>query len=598
MNDKIAYDKLLRNLRIIDDRMTRAGHRLGLDPYRTDYDVVTDEVMSQNLVYVAMPVNYSHWRYGKQAQQSRAGHVFEVVINSDPSVCYLGLGNDITMQALVIAHAKWGHVDFFKNNRLFSETGAQDVLQRFRDNKDFIQSLVEHPDWRWEGVETYLDAAHALEHQIGWLPTLPGEREKIEQEFRESLMEELRQLKSQYEMENIDSNKASIARDIKELENRLKCHPLTPTSDILGFLADPANTQHLPKEARRILMIVREQGRYFQPQGRTKFMNEGWATLFEREVMIQPEVALPFNMHFDGAKYWAMFDRSPINWYFDPYGLGEQVWHWIDMKYGYDEEPAVVRYKDLSWDPVEGVLTEGKSWKKKTIIPRNRDKMFQVRRDYDDNRFLEEFISKEFFEHLNLQTLAWMRGNKDRIGLMEHINNQLRKTGWGPQYVFETLPETLEGLMNVVQIWMNAAQQSANWQQQIGTPAFPVHPQTLQEMAQVLQIVGAYDEDWHAMRRQLVQRTGYNSVPFIELVDTGRHTDGVWTLRHVYNPDFGPLLQSEARETLRYFRLLCGGPCRLLTMEQREDSTGRPLGDPAPFVYFTEDGDTVKEQFV
>jgi spore cortex formation protein SpoVR/YcgB (stage V sporulation) len=117
-------------------------------------------------------------------------------------------------------------------------------------------------------------------------------------------------------------------------------------------------------------------------------------------------------------------------------------------------------------------------------------------------------------------------------------------------------------------------------------------------MAQVLQIVGAYDEDWHAMRKQLVMRTGYNSVPFIELVDTGRHTDGVWTLRHVYNPDFGPLLQSEARETLRYFRLLCGGPCRLLTMEQREDQFGRPIGNPAPFVYFTEDGDTVKEQFV
>ena len=67
---------------------------------------------------------------------------------------------------------------------------------------------------------------------------------------------------------------------------------------------------------------------------------------------------------------------------------------------------------------------------------------------------------------------------------------------------------------------------------------------------------------------------------------------------YVYNPDFGPLLQSECRETIRYFRLLCGGPVRLLTMEQREDRFGRPLGDPVPYVYFTEDGDTVKEWFV
>jgi spore cortex formation protein SpoVR/YcgB (stage V sporulation) len=152
--------------------------------------------------------------------------------------------------------------------------------------------------------------------------------------------------------------------------------------------------------------------------------------------------------------------------------------------------------------------------------------------------------------------------------------------------------------MELVQKWTNAAQQSERWQQFQGTPAFPVHPQTLQEMATILQIVAGFDEDWHGMRKQLIQRTGYNSVPYIELVDTGRHTDGVWTLRHVYNPDFGPLLQSEARETIRYFRLLCGGPVRLLTMEQRVDRFGRETGDPVPYEYFTEDGDTVKERFV
>jgi len=593
----IEYEKLIRNLKILDERIGKAGRRLGLDPYVTDHYLVNDSQMSQNLVYVAMPVHYSHWRYGKQAQQSRMGHVYEVVINSNPSFCYLGTTNDLRLQALVIAHAKWGHVDFFKNNTTFKETGAEDVLQRFRANADFINALYEHPDWRREGVELYLDAAHALEHHVGWVPTLPGERDHDEAALRESLMADLREMRSRYELTNVEMDRKSLEKDITDLENRLKCHPLTPTADLLGFLADPANTQHLPKEARQMLMIVREQGRYFQPQGRTKFMNEGWATLFERDVLIQPEVSLPFTMHFDLAKDWAMFDRTPTNWYFDPYGLGEQVWRWIDEKWGFDEGEETVKFRELDHDESTGELKEGK-WKTKKIVKRNRDKMFEVRRNYDDNRFLEEFISKDFFEHLNLQALAWMRGNKNRVGLMEHINGMLKKMGWGAQYIFDPLPDTLAGLMNVVQTWQNAAQNAANWSAGIGTPGFPVSPETLQQMATVLQIVAGFDEDWHGMRKQLIQRTGYNSLPYIELVDTGRHTDGVWTLRHVYNPDFGPLLQSEARETIRYFRLLCGGPVRLLTMEVREDRFGRPMGDPVPFIYFTEDGDTVKEWFV
>ncbi|MBY0359908.1 MAG: SpoVR family protein [Candidatus Obscuribacterales bacterium] len=592
------YDKLTKNLKVLDPRITAAGQRMGLDPYTTDYLLVTDEQMNQNLVYVAMPVHYRHWRYGKYAQQERGGHVFEVVLNTDPSFCYLGTTNDIMMQALVIAHAKWGHVDFFKNNKLFKETGAKDILQRMRGNADFVQSLIDHPDWRWEGVELYLDAAHALEHHTGWLPTMDGEAERIENELRQKLMGDLRQMKSRYSLTNVDADKKEIEKEIFELENRLKCHPLNPTTDLLKFVADPENTQHLPPEARRLIMIVHEQSRYFQPQGRTKFMNEGWATYWEREVLVQPELGLPFNMHFPLSKYWAMFDTRPVNLYFDPYALGEAVWLWIDKKHGFDEGEVTVSYKPLILDEETGELSDSKKSRKSTVTKRNRDKMFEVRRNYDDNRFLSEFMDKDFLEHINLRCLAWMRGTGEsqgmKVGLLELINNLLKRQGWGPNVTYEAMPETLSGLMDVIQNWMNMA----NWTSRAGLPPFPVNPGTLQEMAQILQVIEAYDADWQSLRRQLVLRTGYNSVPHVELADSGRHTDGVWTLRHKYDEDFGPLLQSEARETLRYFRLLCGGPCRLLTKEQRYDWWGRPYGDPVDFAYFTEDGDTIKEIYL
>lgn len=596
------YDKLIRNINLLDPRITAAGQRMGLDPYTTDYLLVTDEQMNQNLVYVAMPVHYNHWRYGKYAQQPRGGHVFEVVLNTDPSFCYLGTTNDIMMQALVIAHAKWGHVDFFKNNRLFRETGAKDILQRLRDNADFVKNLAENPDWGWQAVELYLDAAHALEHHVGWLPTQDAEREHDERKLRDELMLKLRQLKSEYGLTNVVADRKALERDIVELENRLKCHPLTPTTDILGFLADPDNTSHLPREARRLLQIVREQARYFQPQGRTKFMNEGWATYWERDVLIQPELGLPFNMHWPLAKYWAMFDSNPTSLYFDPYALGEAVWRHIDDKFGVDEGEVTVKYKPLVFDEETCELSEGKKTLSTKVTKRNRDKMFEVRRNYDDNRFLAEFLDKDFLEKLNMRCLDWMRGTGEsrgtKIGILELVNQRLKKAGWGPQVTFDVLPDTLEGLMGIVQTWSQMAQNSQFWSANAGLPPFPVPQQLLQMLSTVLQIVAAYDEDWQALRKQLVMRTGYNSVPHIELVDTGRHADGIWTLRHRFDADFGPLLQSECRETLRYFRLLCGGPVRLLTKEQRTDWYGRPYGDPMDFEYFTEDGDTVKESFL
>ena len=47
------------------------------------------------------------------------GLAYEIVINSDPCISYLMEENTMTMQALVIAHACYGHNSFFKGNYMF-----------------------------------------------------------------------------------------------------------------------------------------------------------------------------------------------------------------------------------------------------------------------------------------------------------------------------------------------------------------------------------------------------------------------------------------------------------------------------------------------
>ena len=61
--------------------------------------------------------------FGKHFAQHEAlyrkglrGLAYEIVINSDPCVPYVMEENTTTLQALVIAHAAFGHNHFFKNN--------------------------------------------------------------------------------------------------------------------------------------------------------------------------------------------------------------------------------------------------------------------------------------------------------------------------------------------------------------------------------------------------------------------------------------------------------------------------------------------------
>ncbi|MBK7841421.1 MAG: SpoVR family protein [Candidatus Obscuribacter sp.] len=602
-NPHYTYQRDMELLMMWDKRMAAAAARIGLTYYPIDYKLTTDAQVTQVLPYVGMPNDYVHWSKGKEAEKNRnqgyGGHIYEMVLNTNPSIEYLSTTNTLPMQLHVMAHATYGHVVFFKNNKYFGETMPESIIARLAQARTKIDALVAHPDWGWEGYEYYMDALHALENHVGWLPTIKDQR--TDRQLRDELKQELANLRRRVlsEGEVSQSLKVQLERQAAQIEQTLKRYPIQPQADLLGFLMDPENTPHLPDEARMLVSIVRDRSLYFQPQGRTKFMNEGFASRWQRELLLQPEVAIPLEYRFDLAQSWNMHYQVAVNNYFDPYAMGLNIWDYIDRTYGYDEKDAdgnvimdTVKAKELIKD-ADGNYVEGRKYITSQVVRRNRDKMFHVLENYDDNRFVTEFMNEELFEYLNLQTLDWVK----RVIVM--INKTLIKSGWNRKHVFNNpLPLSLEDMMAVIQTWSQVQETSEAYHEELGTPLFPVPAQTLQQMATVIQIVAAFDQNKHKARRMLAMRTAYHSVPNITVQDTGKYTDGVWTLKHEFDPNFGPLMQSEARTTLRYFRRLCGNAVRLLTMEPPVDSRGRPTGPPRPFEYFTEDGDIVKERWL
>jgi len=122
-----------------------------LDTYPHQIEVITSEQMMDAYSSVGMPINYPHWSFGKKFieteqayKHGQQGLAYEIVINSNPCIAYLMEENTITMQALVMAHACYGHNSFFKNNYLFrSWTDASSIIDYLIFARKYITECEE-----------------------------------------------------------------------------------------------------------------------------------------------------------------------------------------------------------------------------------------------------------------------------------------------------------------------------------------------------------------------------------------------------------------------------------------------------------------------
>src|SRR5262249_31144124 len=244
-----------------------------------------------------------------------------------------------------------------------------------------------------------------------------------------------------------------------------------------------------------------------------------------------------------------MHDSYPISWFHDVYAFGLALWEHIDEETSRKIGKTTVRFNRLKLDD-DGHVVETDQEVEKEVDVWDRSYMLEVHRTFNDRRFFETFINDDFMAKLTKKALSWVRR------MMAQINRVLQQKGWNSSLIFDPLPETLEDMYLAIQTWFSQAQMSewiGPWFG-YGGPAFPIHPFVLQQMLQIIETVASWDQDKHAFRRQMLLSTDLSFLPNIRLVDTGRFSKtGVWTLRHEYDPDFGPLAQSDCRETLRRF---------------------------------------------
>ncbi len=269
----------------VHDEIRRVAHYFHLDTYPNQLEIITAEQMMDAYASVGMPVSYHHWSFGKHFvsternyKRGQMGLAYEIVINSDPCISYLMEENSLTMQALVIAHAAYGHNSFFKGNYLFRTWTDADAII---DYMVFARNYVSDCEQRYgvEAVELLLDSCHALQNYGVDRYKRPAKLSLAEE--REKQEERERYLQSQVN----DLWRTLPRRDETVASEEVRRFPHEPQENLLYFIEKYSPL--LEPWQRELVRITRKISQYFYPQRQTQVMNEGWATFWHYTILHQ-----------------------------------------------------------------------------------------------------------------------------------------------------------------------------------------------------------------------------------------------------------------------------------------------------------------------
>ena len=384
------FDTLRRTTEAIEKV---AREDLGLDTYPNQIEIISTEQMLDAYSSTGMPLMYRHWSFGKQFihherlySKGVQGLAYEIVINSDPCICYCLEENTMPMQALVIAHAAFGHNHFFKSNHLFRQwTDPRGILDYLDYARNFLGQCEERHGPAQ--VERTLDAAHALmsasvfRHRRPAQPSLRAEAQRAEKRIEDD------ERAAHYLWSRIEAEHRSQDHGGEAATRR---HALgLPEENLIYFLE--RHSPGLDPWQRQVLRIVRNIAQYFYPQRQTQVMNEGCACFVHFHILnrlheqgrISDGAMLEILHSHSGVLFQPGYDHpgySGIN----PYALGFAMMRDVQR---ICEAPT---QEDRDWFPA---IAGSRDW---------RGVLKDAWANYRDESFIQQFLSPKVMRDLRL----------------------------------------------------------------------------------------------------------------------------------------------------------------------------------------------------
>jgi stage V sporulation protein R len=383
----------------------------GLDFWETIFEVLTYDEINLVAAYGGFPNRYPHWRFGMEYEQLSKGYeyglskIYEMVINNEPSYAYLQESNPDVDQKIVMAHV-FGHVDFFKNNFAFAHTNRK-MMDEMANHATRIRRYIDKLGVTV--VEDFIDRVLSLENLIDYQS--PYIKRAASVDTVEPPPIEVHGFKNEREYMGEYINPKSFLDDQrKKLEAERaekRKFPERPQRDVLHFLINYAPMEHWERD---ILGVLREEAYYFAPQGQTKIMNEGWASYWHSKIMttraLKDSEIIDYADHHSGT----LGVRPGV---INPYKLGIELFRDIEERWNKGRFGK-------AYDDCDDMVERGR-WN--TNAGKGREKIFEVRKHFNDVTFIDEFLTVDFAVEQKL----FVYGFNDKANRWEIMDREFKK---------------------------------------------------------------------------------------------------------------------------------------------------------------------------
>ena len=394
--------------------------------------IVTNRDLLELSPKLMIPTLYDYWVHDVDVIKEKGryelypANPYETVINTRPAISFYNDNNPDWLNVMIFYHVL-AHIDFFQNNLFFRHSWDYDFTGQALSDKRVIAKLRAEKG-RW--VDYVIEFSRGIDNLAGFHDELTrlnrinvtGGSKRMDFYFDVFLQSEKKAKTSEYlkeiERYNDCANKygdlgeqtffsevttkypefeAVFEKSIKKKSKR--------KMDLIQFLME--NSEVLNKDENKwmksVLQVVRKTSIFFQPQIRTKIMNEGWASYWHEKLFLQDDRIKGHEVEFARVNAGVTsMPRVGLN----PYALGMRLFSHIEEIA--DKGKYSIEFKRLH-DAEEREQFD-------THAGQGQDFIFKVRENLCDFMFVNSFVEQDFVtrhklfvagKRLNAAKMVW-----------------------------------------------------------------------------------------------------------------------------------------------------------------------------------------------
>ncbi len=399
--------------------------------------IVTNRDLLELSPKVMIPNLYDYWVHdvrvlsGKGKYELYPDNPYETVINTRPAISFYNDNNPDWLNVMIFYHVL-SHIDFFQNNLFFQHTWEYDFEGQALSDKRLI-ARYRSEKGRW--VDYLIEFSRGLDNLVGYHDTVartitpaPRRMERIDYYFDIFLQKEKKVSSNTYlkeiaryntlqksETYTNDSFFIDVIHKYPEFDalyrKRLKAKE-HPRPDVMQYILEHSTV--LKKEEnswmKSVMEVVRNTSLFFQPQIRTKIMNEGWASLWHEILFMEDDRIRGHETNF--AKVNAGVTAMPkvgLN----PYALGMRLFYHI------------WEMEDRGCYSLDYFLLRDEMKRENFNDPRNsgRGLIFNIRENLCDFTFINKYIDQEFMNRHKL-FVTGTRINRHRMSMEYYVKSR------------------------------------------------------------------------------------------------------------------------------------------------------------------------------